>query len=79
MVADLAHGYRLRSVPAVEQAPNVSQRGRELLIVVRACALAMPKSKTAAAVMPTAAPSAEVVFVWRSASLDPAPCRLPRR
>jgi len=34
MVADLAHGYRLRSVPAVEQAPNVSQRGRELLIVV---------------------------------------------
>jgi hypothetical protein len=34
VVPDLARGYRQRSVFAVENAPNISRRGRELLVVV---------------------------------------------
>jgi hypothetical protein len=34
VVADLAHGYREWRVLAVEYAPDVSRRGRELLVVV---------------------------------------------
>jgi hypothetical protein len=67
-VLDLADGYRQRSVPAVENAPNVSRRRCELLVIVVGLRGRRAEKKTAGAATPTAVPSAETVFIWQLCS-----------